>query len=154
MNLDAGSGPNPRPGNYLHIDIVPYDYPLFFKVDVEKGLPFPDNFFPKVYSSHLLEHVKNPLFTLREFNRVAVDEVEIRVPEKCYQYNEQKDHYYTWTRETLRNLMELVFDDVEVKSNFRVHGYDSIRFLRFEGLVRLLRLITKHEIIATGRPRK
>jgi len=44
-------------------------------VNIEKGLPFPDNYFDYIYSSHALEHI-NPSkwkFALNEIGRVAKD---------------------------------------------------------------------------------
>lgn len=38
--------------------------------DIEKGLPFPKGHFDAVNCRHIIEHVENPMFLLREIHRV------------------------------------------------------------------------------------
>lgn len=153
MILDAGSGHKPlnAPSTVIHIDKYPNRIPNFINATIEH-LPLRNGIIKKVYASHVLEHSLEPRQALLEFRRVATSEVEIRVPNLCYQHTEQNDHYYTWTAYTIYNLMKTVFPEVEVKHNFRIMGGDLIDHLRIQGLIRLIRWITKFETIVIGRP--
>lgn len=71
MKLNIGCGFVKREG-YINIDkskIVNPDK----VVNVEEGLPFPDNYFDEIYSSHSLEHIHPQYFgfVLEEIYRVA-----------------------------------------------------------------------------------
>jgi len=41
--------------------------------DVDRALPFPDNWFTNVFSSHCIEHLADPRKLLREIARVSAD---------------------------------------------------------------------------------
>jgi ubiquinone/menaquinone biosynthesis C-methylase UbiE len=78
--LEIGCGPKKIKGfygidlfNYSGVDLV---------VDVDKGLPFKDNSIKEIYTSHVLEHVKNFEFVMEEIYRVCKPNarVIIKVP--------------------------------------------------------------------------
>lgn len=66
--LNLGSGTKYLKG-YINLDFEPSLNPDIV-CDLDKGLPFPDNSIDEVYSEHLLEHVKDILFVLKEIKRV------------------------------------------------------------------------------------
>ena len=146
MLLDVGCGNNAC--GDINLDLKYYPNSEQFIIADAQNLPFRP-IFKKVYASHVLEHCLNPIKALREFGSVA-QLVEIRVPDKCYQIREQDDHLYTWTRDSLYNLLKKFFHHVIVTSNFRIKGGDMIQKLRLEGLIRLTRWITKQEIVAVA----
>ena len=45
-------------------------YNKLFKLDVQNGLPFPNNCFNLVLAIYILEHLKNPVKTIKEIRRV------------------------------------------------------------------------------------
>jgi len=81
-----------------------------------QNLPFPDKFFGVAYSSHVLEHVDDPIRALNEMNRVA-DNVVIVTPKwwaahtwlyhnhKWYISDDQKRAYPLWNNSHKRTLM-------------------------------------------------
>lgn len=69
--LDIGCGPHKQPG-YLGIDKAPAEG-VDVVVDVEKTLPFRDDWFTDIFSSHCLEHLVDPPKFFREIARVSTD---------------------------------------------------------------------------------
>jgi len=65
LNLGCG---NETYGTH-RVDIVPTKTTTHV-FDVEKGIPFPDEFFDEVYERNLFEHLKNPHFHVQEVYRV------------------------------------------------------------------------------------
>jgi SAM-dependent methyltransferase len=76
-------------------------------------LPFVDEAFTVVYSSHVLEHVKHPYIALVELRRVSRKAVVIRVP-MSNPYSDPKEHLYSWTPATLYNFLTCEFQDVRM----------------------------------------
>jgi len=86
--LDVGCGSSPC-GN-VNVDLMVQDSDL--KWDLNPGdiknfviaaahcLPFQDNSFDVVFSSHLLEHLEDPEIALKEFMRVSSCQVKIVLP--------------------------------------------------------------------------
>lgn len=78
MKLDLGCGQFKREG-YIGIDnatVNPVNNVQFIPDvihDLNNGIPFPDNSCNEVYSSHSLEHFRDPHFILRECRRVLVN---------------------------------------------------------------------------------
>ncbi len=73
----------------------------------DKKLPFKDNEFDFIIASHVLEHVKDPIFFLNEIQRVSSKGGYIEVPTKLEDnlvFENKKDH-----------LWHLDFDDDENK---------------------------------------
>lgn len=71
--LNIGCGWNKKEG-FVNIDKAPEVKPDMV-VNIEQGLPFPDNSFEYVYSSHCIEHVRPQYwsFVLNEIARVSKD---------------------------------------------------------------------------------
>jgi glycosyltransferase involved in cell wall biosynthesis len=66
LKIDLGGGINPMPG-YKIVDQRPHaDYVC----DLENGIPLPDNSVGVLNASHMLEHLKNPIESMREIHRV------------------------------------------------------------------------------------
>lgn len=82
------------------------------------SLPFKNNVFTQVYSSHTLEHLLSPIDALNEWKRVSKYVVVVIVPNNPV-YSEHKKHLYSWSETSLRNIMTLVFDDAVVFSRSR-----------------------------------
>lgn len=90
---------------------------MFIQLDCYH-LPFPANSFAIVYCKHLLEHLEYPTKALREFERVAKKKVIVRVPDFRGYGLEDPDterHYNTWSMNSFRNILGLVYDKVIVK---------------------------------------
>ncbi len=75
--LNIGAGVDKLPG-FLHIDSDPTTGPDIER-DIEKGLPFDDNSVDEIKCSHVLEHIKDLLFVLREFYRVSKNGAKITI---------------------------------------------------------------------------
>ncbi len=76
--LNVGCGRNVFEGaEWTNVDIAPHDGAIV--ADLEKRWPFPDDSFDELYCSHVLEHVKNPLFFMEEAWRVAKPGAAMRV---------------------------------------------------------------------------
>jgi predicted SAM-dependent methyltransferase len=76
--LDIGCGPNKRPG-YIGIDTRSCPG-VDHVIDIEQErLPFPDASVSHVFSSHCLEHLKDPMQLFREIARVAQDGAEVEI---------------------------------------------------------------------------
>ncbi|MCK4462822.1 MAG: class I SAM-dependent methyltransferase [Candidatus Omnitrophica bacterium] len=68
VKLDIGCGKNKVSEDFIGLDIKK---PADIVMDVsEKKLPFGNESVDEIYSSHLLEHVENPVFVLKEIYRV------------------------------------------------------------------------------------
>jgi len=72
-------------------------------VNIEEGLPFPDNYFSYIYSEHCLEHIRPEYwkFVLNEIARVAKNDcmLELKLPFDNIYSRTNSDHYRTfhWT---------------------------------------------------------
>lgn len=67
LMVDLGGGINARPG-YITIDMVDAD----IIADLNEGIPLPDNSVGVLNASHILEHLKDPIKSMREIHRVLV----------------------------------------------------------------------------------
>jgi SAM-dependent methyltransferase len=65
MKIDLGGGINPKPG-YLVIDKVNAHYIH----DLNEGIPLPDGSVGVINASHVIEHLRDPIKTMREIHRV------------------------------------------------------------------------------------
>lgn len=113
--LNIGSGRRPLDGEYtVNLDLPPDDAEEHFRGVQKKPtvfgdahhLPFRRFSFSLVTSFHCLEHLKRPFDSLLEVNRVLMDGgyVVIEVPDAKKVPNERREHLYSWTKWSLRNL--------------------------------------------------
>jgi glycosyltransferase involved in cell wall biosynthesis len=65
LKVDIGGGLNPKPG-YLTIDKEGAQ----INHNLDKGIPLPDNSVGVINASHVIEHLKDPIKTMREIHRV------------------------------------------------------------------------------------
>ena len=65
LKVDIGGGLYPRPG-YITIDQEGAD----ITCDLNDGIPLPDNSVGVINASHVLEHLKDPIKSMREIHRV------------------------------------------------------------------------------------
>ena len=66
LKIDIGGGLNPY-GNYKTVDIRKNaDY----VADLNEGIPLPDNSVGVLHAHHILEHLKDPIKSMREIHRV------------------------------------------------------------------------------------
>jgi ubiquinone/menaquinone biosynthesis C-methylase UbiE len=114
MILDVGCDSHPK--GHVNIDVnrtitKQKHIPNFILADAQ-NLPFRDKCFSLIYSSHVIEHLPNPLQALREWKRVA-GSVEIYTP-SAFDLDQTKDHIYTWNLFTFKNILSIVFKNVTV----------------------------------------
>jgi len=106
--LHIGCGWNKING-FVNIDKSPEVKPDLV-VDIEKGLPFPDNSFEYIYSSHCLEHVRPQYWKnlLNEISRIAKDEciLELRLPFDNMGQRTNADHYRTFSWGSFDQFLE------------------------------------------------
>lgn len=74
---------------------------------VAEDIPFPDNFFETVYSSHVLEHVNNIEQSLHEMKRVSADEgvIIIGVPTATMAYINWFTQFIFTTHQKIVNVL-------------------------------------------------
>lgn len=75
-------------------------------------LPFKDDCFSLAIASHVIEHMRAPYETLKEWKRVS-KRLIVFAP-SAFDLDRTKDHYYTWNPQTLKALLSQVFDNVNV----------------------------------------
>lgn len=78
-------------------------------------LPFSDKSFKTVYCRQVLEHLTRPMQALEEFYRVLGNSgllrVELPDPSRCG--SERDDHLYSWSEDTIKNILEYVGFDIK-----------------------------------------
>jgi SAM-dependent methyltransferase len=136
--LDCGCGSqkyhSPLRGDVVSVDKEVTSFNRSF-LDVRcdaHHLPFKDSAFDIVYASHILEHLFDPLAFLKEIERVARKKVIIRVPNLLFpDQMESENHIFSWSKNSLKNLLSLVFDRVEIVGSYG-HGFPHLSlFKRF-----------------------
>ena len=75
--LNVGCGFRPFQ-EFINLDCDKDVYPDVVR-DIEKGLPFEDNRFKEVYTSHVIEHVKDVFFFVAEIWRVTENGGKVKV---------------------------------------------------------------------------
>lgn len=141
-SLDIGAGNNPR--GSVNIDKRRIKAPNAIKAD-SHFLPFKSKSFAKVFCFHVLEHVKNPYEVLKEIRRVCYGQAFLKVPSK-FHTDRGKEHIYSWTTNTLTNLLSLLFENVKIHYTNRLFFYGGRKLSFLNGL--LLRLGFSREILA------
>jgi len=84
-----------------HLDLPEWD------ADRREALPYDDGYFSAIYALHFLEHLDDPIWTLREFQRVLRPggHANIGVPYYNAQcYAQDLNHKHPFCEETWRNL--------------------------------------------------
>jgi SAM-dependent methyltransferase len=95
--------------------------PLLIYADANMGLPFKDNSFDEVVCSHCLEHLVDPWATLWEIHRVLKPggRLLLLLPNVLGHEWHDRDsgdaHLYSWSQWSIKNLLDLVFEEVEIK---------------------------------------
>lgn len=100
----------------VHLDLPEWD------ADRYVPLPFEDGYFSAIYAIHLLEHVQDPIWLLREFQRVLAvgGNLNIGLPYYNSQMHAQDlDHKTAWCEETWK---ETFFNEYYPK------GHDGWKF--------------------------
>ncbi len=99
QSLNIGCGFEKKEG-FINIDKAKEVSPDKI-VDIEKGLPFEDNYFDYIYSNHCLEHIRPDKwkFVLNEISRVAKNGciLELFLPFDSIGQRTNADHYRTFS---------------------------------------------------------
>jgi len=82
-------------------------------------LPFRDNSFKIVYSSHLLEHCLHPFQVLKEFHRISQMLVYIEIPYGNLCPNDCHHHLYSWTFNSFKHFLSELFPYIELHTTER-----------------------------------
>jgi len=116
LNVDLYTGRYNRRGS---LDV--HGIPNFVRADAS-SLPFKEIAFESVIASHVLEHVKYPFETLKEWKRVASRRVIVTVPSlssAVFMHKECEYHLHSWSKSSLESFMRLVFQRITVSFNPR-----------------------------------
>lgn len=115
--LDVGCGKYKR-GD---VGVDKHAYPgVDFIRDVDcEPLPFPDNAFSLVLSSHLVEHLENPEYAIKEMVRVCNGQVRITCPHRYGSYAKvSADHKQFLNKRWFLRLAEKLGVQVHVRTVF------------------------------------
>jgi len=108
-------------------------------------LPLRNKTFDLIQCSHVLEHLTNPLEAVKEMKRVS-NRAVIKVPNLRASMSEYHEHIFTWSKQSLKTFLKLVYDKVEVKTEPMSRGSDLPFLARTFNLI--LNMILKRELIA------
>lgn len=86
------------------------------RVGVLPEICFPDKSFDIVVATEIVEHLDDPVRLLGEAARVARKKVIITVPDNVLAPDECAEHRAVYTKETLTQMLEQFFDDIEIES--------------------------------------
>ena len=129
--LDIGCGDKPR--GHVNLDLYTFESPHlrargrrinprqsqnFLTADAQH-LPFRAKVFTDIYASHVLEHLPNPLQALQEWSRVAYRQIHIEIPNLKTIRHENPTHLYTWSRDSLFNLLQFACPDAAIRVDSR-----------------------------------
>lgn len=114
--LDVGCGPTPRGtvniDRYTRPTIHGYGagqkskIPNFVLADAQH-LPFRNACFEKVVSSHVIEHVQEPMLMLKEMTRVSSRYVVVRCPHRFTLYR-NKAHIHKFSSSWFRRAFQML----------------------------------------------
>lgn len=112
MNLDVGSSGELR--GDVNVDLINLHLAhdkIFVRADAQY-LPFAENVFKETTCYHVIEHVENPSFLLKELIRVTKNKVTVKCPYRfsLYAKSSQHKHYFNkrWFRKQL-SKMSVIF---------------------------------------------
>jgi len=111
VNVDLFVEPTHRAGDFTSLNTKKIKN--FVLADAHY-LPFRDETFEIVYSSHVLEHCLHPAQVLSEFHRVSSRTVYLEVPYGDKNPDDCPHHLYTWTMKSLEHLLSKFFSEVQV----------------------------------------
>ena len=155
MYLEIGTGTNPQSKHIkhhdiIHVDINPNAAHLEIRCDIH-FLPFIDKVFNSVFAFHVLEHLNNPLSALHEIKRVSHNCVLV-VPHGHFydDLTECNEHIFSWNAFTFRNLLERVFNNVEIDTSnlIRPAGNKFLSIFIYLKLTVLRRFLGDNELRA------
>ena len=117
MKLDLGCADKKQEG-YIGMDIR--DWGQEITRDIARGIPFNDETFDEVYTSHFMEHIergKEIYWVLSEVYRVlkADGKFVIRVPHSDGRHAFYPDHFSYWNEEMVQAL---ITDDYQSFGNY------------------------------------
>ena len=144
MILDVGCGANPQGDVNVELyplisdhraeTINPRFIPNLVVADAHH-LPFREDSFTRIIADNLLEHLERPLDAVREFSRVA-QRLTVYVP--YAPLRERREHLYSWTPDTLRNLLRKAYAHVQVTPTTRIKYIRRSRLLRLPILAHIV----------------
>jgi len=106
--INIGAGQEKLLG-FMSIDIDPFVKPDIVR-DIEKGLPLDDNSVDEVKCSHVLEHIRDLLFVLREFYRVCRNGAKITITVPLMDASDMT-HVRFFSKDTFRTLTDSYYWD-------------------------------------------
>lgn len=106
------------------------------------NLPFKENAFDYVYSSHVLEHLPNPLQAVQEMRRVCGKKTFLILPSQFLE-SFCPAHLYTWNPDTLKTLLSRAFKNVETGYTKRLHRGLGGKVFAINLLYRVFRVYTE-----------
>lgn len=102
--LNIGSGPTWRHPRVIGLDFS-HESEVSFDLNTNESLPFGNDRFEGIYTSHCLEHLKESRVKIlvEEFHRVLAPGGVLRItvpniPEYFNAYNQKNAHYFNWIR--------------------------------------------------------
>jgi len=119
MKIDLGCG-NAKKKGFVGIDINKYKN-VDIVYDLNKGIPIPNNNVDEVNCSHIIEHIDNADFFLREIYRVCKPNalVVIRSPYYSYKFSMNPGHRNTycddWFKEVIENFYNDLFEIIKIE---------------------------------------
>ncbi|MDC3161541.1 class I SAM-dependent methyltransferase [Gammaproteobacteria bacterium] len=110
-------------------------------VDVKNGsatkIPFDDNEFDTVYSSHVIEHIEDDLLATKEMIRVAKQKVLIIVPAgNCDDKNMGTPHLRYYNRVNFKELIDEATSGIKCDIFHSYHSHSHINSLVAEILIK------------------
>jgi len=136
--LDVGCGSKPWGNINLDLNVGKSKHHKF-SYDVKQiknftrgdatSLPFKNKSIDVLIARHCLEHIPEPLKAVIEFERVTREKIIIMVPNNPTN-TEFKTHIYSWSLVSLKNFLNLVFENVEVYPNSPFSDLYKMRSLR------------------------
>ena len=127
MILDVGCGNNPQ--GDVNCDIVKQDTSTPFILCDSQHLPFRPETFTTVHSSHVIEHVNDPVLMMEELLRVSNKHVTVKTPH-LFSYSARglpflnkltgfTYHIHTWTSNYWKKLLSNYNFTIKIKPRLK-----------------------------------